>query len=161
MWSDTNQMKYSTKWHLYILDVEYVKNELGLDFIEKEGSLTRAKDKMYQISRVIYDWIYLHTLNKKRFMEYNLAMGEDFRPIIQEALEWQARYEYESNAILLSMQLGVNPLNGITLHLNDLRGQRVISKTAEDILLNANLLYTGGYNTTMREDDFDYDEMGY
>jgi len=160
MWSNTSEMKYSTKWHMYMLDVEYVKNTLGLDFIEKEGSLTRAKDKMYQISRVIYNYIYVHT-QRQKLIEYNLAMEEDFRPIIQEALEWQTRFEFESNPLLLSMQLGVNPLNGITINLNDLRGQRVIAKQAEDILLMNNLLYTGNYPNITTDSQFDYEEMGY
>jgi hypothetical protein len=160
MWANTKEMAYSTKWHMYILDVEYVKNTLGLDFIQKEGSKTRAQDKMYQISRVIYNYIYVHT-QRQKLIEYNLAMVEEYRPIIQEVLEWQTRFEYESNPLLLSMQLGVNPLNGITINLNDLRGQRVIAKQAEDILLYKNLLYTGGYNNVTRDSELDYDTLGY
>lgn len=160
MWSNTNEMKYSTKWHMYILDVEYVRKALGLDFVEKEKSLAKAQDKMYQISRTIYNYIYNHT-RQKRHVEYHLAMEEELRPLVQEILEWQCRYEYESDALLLSMQLGVNPLNGITLGLNDLRGARVISKQAEDLMITNGLLYAGRYMGSRRESEFDYTEMGY
>jgi len=142
MWSNTNEMAYSTTKHLYILDVEHVKNSFGLDFVAKEGSSTKAKDKMYQISRTIYNHIYKHTHYKMQF-EYWLAMNEELRPIIQNALEEQARYEYDMNAEYLSKQSGVNVVNGIQIPLTRFRGEARISPDADDILRQNKLLYTG------------------
>ena len=158
---DTTQMTYDFDHHVYVLDIEYIKNELGLDFVAKERSLTKAKDKMYQCSRLLYDYIYVHTLNRKRLLEYNLAVQVDLRPVIQEALEWQVRYEYESSVMALTRTVGVNPLNGITLKLNDLRGQRAISLQAENILLYNGLLYTGRYNSIVDESELVYETLGY
>lgn len=158
--TDTKQMKYSKKWHMYILDVQYLKSELGLDFVAKEGSLLRAKDKLYQVSRVLHNFVYNHARMPK-IVEYSFAFDEELRPILQEALEWQARYEYESNAIKFSQQLGVNVLNGITINSYDIRGWRVISPQAEDILRNNNLLYIGRYSNYVQDDELDYEELGY
>lgn len=158
---DTNEMYWDYRKHLYILNIEHVKNELGIDLIEKYGSATRAKDKMYQVSRQIFNFILTHASLNQKFLEWNLAFDEDLRPVIQEVLEWQTRYEYESNVSDLKMALGVNPLNGIVISRRDLTGLRTIHDEAYLILLNKGMLYTGRYRTTMFEKDFNYEEMGY
>src|SRR6056297_3470726 len=94
---DTKEMYWDYNKHIYILNVEYLKNNLGLDFIEKEGSLTRAKDKMYQISRQMFNFILGHQVFNRRYLEYLIAFDSALRPIMQEVLEWQARFEYDSN----------------------------------------------------------------
>jgi len=158
---DTNEMYWDYNKHIYILNVEYLKNNLGLDFVEKEGSLTRAKDKMYQISRQIFNFILGHQVFNRRYLEYLIAFDSALRPIMQEVLEWQARFEYDSNVTDLKKALGINPLNGIVINRRELTGIRTIHDEAYMILLNNGLLFTGRYRTNMFEDDFDYEEMGY
>lgn len=158
---DTDQMKYNYDRHLYQLDVEYLKNELGIDFLETCGSLTRAKDKSYQISRQVYDYVLSHNMFQPKYVEYNMAFDESLRPVIQEALEWQARYEYESNISKLKMQHGINLLNGQVIKMEDLYGLRTIHSQTHLLLLRAGLLYQGRYNTAISENSFNYEEMGY
>ena len=159
--TNTKQMYWDYNRHLYILEPEYVKNTLGYDLIEKYGSLTRAKDKMFQISRQISNFILAHASLNTKFLEWNLAFDDSLRPIIQEVLEWQTRYEFDSNVSELKKMLGVNPLNGIVIRRQELTGLRTIHDEAYLLLLNNGLLYTGRYRTNMLEEDFDYEEMGY
>ena len=97
---------------------------------------------MYQVSRQIFNFILTHASLNQKFLEWNLAFDEDLRPVIQEVLEWQTRYEYESNVSDLKMALGVNPLNGIVISRRDLTGLRTIHDEAYLILLNKGMLYT-------------------
>jgi len=135
-------MSYNYTKHFYTLNVDYVKNELGIDFVESEGSLTKAKDKMLQISRTIYNYIYKHTHYKAQ-TEYWLATDSDLRPIILSVLEEQARYEYDVNAEYLSKQSGLNVLNGVQININKFRGEARISPDAIDILRQNKMLYVG------------------
>jgi len=159
--TDTKQMYWDYDRHIYILKVEYVKNTLGLDFIEKEGSLTRAKDKMYQVSRQIFNFILGHQSFNRRYLEYNIAFDDEIRDVIQEVLEWQTRYEYDSNVTDVKKAVGINPLNGIVINRRDLTGLRTIHDEAYMLLLNNGLLFTGRFRTNMFEDEFDYEKMGY
>ena len=154
----TTEMFYDYDKHLYILDIEYVKDKLGIDFIETEGSLTKGKDKLYQISRTIYNFIYKHT-HYKQFMEYRLAFDETLRPIIQSVLEEQCRYEDKMNAEYLAMQSGVNVLNGVTISLERFRGEARIDPNAHDILRQEKLLFGGQFFRMPLT--YDYDELGY
>ena len=158
MWENTSQMKYDTNKHLYTLDLEHVKNTLGIDFVDKEGSDIKARDTLFQISRTVYNWIYSHTHYIKQ-MEFWLAMDEEIRPIIQWALEEQARYEFEMSAEYLAMQSGINVVNGIQIPLDRLRGWTRIAPEAENILRNNRLLYQGQRFMLKRE--FDYESEGY
>ena len=156
--TNTEQMKYDYTKHIYMLEVEYLKNSLGLDFVVKEGSLTKAKDKMFQISRTIYNYIYKHT-HYRDYMEYRLALDDTLREVIQSVLEEQARYEYEMNAEYLSKQSGINLVNGIQIPLERMRGVARISPDAADLLLSKKLLFTGQFFRVPI--NYDYTEMGY
>jgi len=158
--TDSKEMKYSLKYHMYILDVENVKNEIGLDFIARDGSLTKAKDTMYKLSRTVYQFIYGHTRYKKQ-MEYWLAKDGELRPIILQVLEEQARYEYETNAEYLSIQSGINVLNGVRVPLKELRGLVRVAPAVEEILRNSGLLYQGQRFIPTSNDTFDYDSGEY
>jgi len=140
--TDTNAMIYDYTHHKYVLDPITFATETGMDFVAYEGSLTKAKDKMYQIARTIYNHIYRHTHYRNQ-MEYWLAVETTLRPIIQEALEEQARYEYQMNVEYLKLQSGVNPLNGTQIPLERFRGAVVISPDAQVVLAHNGLLYTG------------------
>lgn len=164
--TNTTAMNYDTTRHLYVLNVAYLKSEMGIDLEEREGSLTRAKDKCYQISRTVYNYIYNHKLKNKRLWEYYLAFDEDVRTVIQNCLEEQARYEWESNASMLEYQLGVNLLNGVKIDRDTLRGERRVAVATEDILRNYKnglLVSTGRelYLSAFSQTEFDYTTMGY
>ncbi len=156
--TDTSAMKYDYDKHLYILDVETLNTNIGVDLLEVSGSMTKARDMSYQISRTIYNHIYKHT-HYRDFMEYRLALDETLRETIQMALEEQARYEVEMNAQFLAYQSGVNLVNGVTVPLQRLRGEARISPDAIDLLRSKKLLYSGQFlNVPMT---YDYTEMGY
>jgi hypothetical protein len=158
--TDTTALKYNYDRHLYVLDLVWVKNNLGIDFVDITGSETKARDKLYQISRTIYNFIYKHT-NYKKAMEYRLAFDDTLQATIQVALEEQARYENEMNAEYLAYQSGVNVLNGVTIPLERLRGVVRISPNAEDRLRQDKLLYTGQLLSPIRESEYDYTTLGY
>jgi len=153
-------MKYNYDKHLYVLEIEHLKNNFALDFMEKEGSKTKAVDRLYRISRTVYNWIYAHTHYIKQ-MEYWLAFDEDLRPVIQNALEEQARYEHEMNAEFLTYQHGVNVINGMIIPLNRFRGEAQIAPQVQNILRNAGILYQGQRFLTKLRSSFNYEEMGY
>ncbi len=156
--TDTTQMKYNYDKHLYILTLNYLKSDFGLDFIEKEGSETKAKDRLFQISRTIYNYIYSHSHYIKA-MEYYLATDDELRSTIQSALEEQARYEYEMSAEFLSYQSGINVLNGIIIPKDRIRGIMRIAPEAENILRNNRLLYQG--QRFLLKTEYNYDTDGY
>ncbi|MCK9575883.1 MAG: hypothetical protein WC143_08195 [Eubacteriales bacterium] len=163
---DTTAMTYSTTRHMYILEIVYLKNEMGIDLETREGSATKAKDKAYQVSRTIYNFIYNHHLKNKRYWEYFLAFDIEVRAIIQNCLEEQMRYEWESNASMLEYQIGVNLLNGTKISQDDLRGKRRIAVAVEDILRNYEngmLIFSGRemYLSGYAQTEYDYTEMGY
>ena len=161
---DTDAMKYDLVRHFYVLQPEYLKNEYGWDFVAKEGSLTKAHNKLVEISRMIYNTIYNCKMKNKRFWEHFLATVSDVRPTIQTALEEQARYEWESNVTALDKQIGINFVNGIKTDLIDLRGQRRIALEAENALrfyANGVLLNVAKENLIYSDSEFDYTTMGY
>lgn len=158
--TDTTALKYDYDRHKYVLDLVWVKNNLGIDFVDIEGSETKARDKLYQISRTIYNFIYKHT-NYMKAMEYRLAFDETLKAPLQEALEEQARYEEQMNAEYLALQSGINVLNGVQIPLDRIRGVARISPNAEDVLRQAKLLYTGQLFSPIRESEYDYTTLGY
>lgn len=162
--TNTNAMKYNPIHHKYILDVEYMRTTYEIDFVKTEGSLTKAKNRMLQISTRIYNYVYNHKQRSKRFWEWYLAFNEDVREVIQEALVQQAIFESESNVHLLQHQIGINVLNGIKISEVDLKGSRGIALEAENTLRNYKdgmLLYTGKQIYLPEDSVFDYKEYGY
>jgi len=156
--TNTSAMTYDYDKHMYILNHDYLEKNYGLDFVEKTGSNTKAKDKMYQISRTIYNYIYAHTHYVKN-MERWLALDDDLRDVIQMILEEQARYEYEMSVEYLAMQSGINVVNGIQIPLDRFRGQIRISPEAENLMRNNRLLYQG--QRFLLTNEYDYDTDGY
>ena len=156
--TDTTTLHYDFTHHKWILNLEYLKNELGLDFLQKSGSATKAKDDLYQISVTIYDYIYAHTHGKKH-MEYWLATDATLLPILQEALEQQARFEYNMNAEYFSQQFGTNILNGVHNPLVQFRGDASIAPKAVNVLRDNKMLYTGRRVGLLS--DFDYTTDAY
>lgn len=140
--TDTSAMKYNYTYHMYILDVAEFNKKTGIDFVTSEGSLTKANDMMYRISRTIYNYIYNHT-HYRDSMEYWLATTTDIRGIIQIALEEQARYQSDASIEFLKSQNGVNFQNGMQVPLERIRGEITVAPDAVSIMRQHGLLYTG------------------
>jgi hypothetical protein len=141
--TDTTALRYDLTHHKWILKQEYLKSTLGLDFaLQNSGSKVKTDDAMYQISVTIYQYIYTHT-HHKHTMEYWLATDADLLPVLQEALEQQARFEYKMNADYFSMQFGTNILNGVHNPLVEFRGDASIAPKAVNVLRENKLLYAG------------------
>lgn len=162
--TNDDALRYDMDYHLYVLNHEYMKANYEIDFVEREGSLTRANNLFRSISQTIYDYIYLHKLKNKRYWEYILAFDEEIRDVIKKVLIEQALYEWDANVSKLQNQIGINFLNGVIINKNELRGIRRISLNAENILKN----YRNGIlvNTTVQmyvptSALYDYEEMGY
>ena len=85
--TDTKAMKYNPTHHKYILDIDWLKEIYEIDFVDKEGSSTKTKNKLLQISTRIYNYIYNHKQRSKRFWEWYLTFNEDVREVIQEAFK--------------------------------------------------------------------------
>lgn len=164
MYSNDTVMTYNTNYHLYVLNHVYLKQTYEIDFVTMLGSETKAKNKMLQISRRIYNYLYNHKQRNKRYWEYYLAMESEVRDTIQKALIEQALFEYETNGSALTNSLGINPLNGITLSLRDMRGDRTVALEAINTLRNFKdgiLFYTGKEMYLPDDTNFDYTEQGY
>jgi len=161
---DCEVMKYDKRYHKYLLNYEYMKNEYGMDFVAEFGSKTQAKNRMLKVSNRIYNHIYNHKLNNKRYWEYYLAFEENVRETIKKALIYQAMYEYDAHISELQNTIGINVLNGTKIKLEDLRGQRGIALEAENELRfykNGLLIQIGKEFISVNDSTFNYDEMGY
>jgi len=162
--TNTTAMKYNSTHHKYIIDVEYLRKTYNIDFVSKLGSLTKANNRMLQISTRIYNFIYNHKQRSKRFWEWYLAFNEEVREVIQETLIQQCLFDYESDVSSLQNMVGINFLNGVKISEVDLKGSRGIALEAENTLRNYKdgmLLYTGKQIYLPEDSVFDYEEYGY
>lgn len=162
--TDTSAMKYNKAYHLYVLDTQYLNKTYGIDFVNKYGSLTKANNKLLQISLRIYNYIYNHKQRSKRFWEWYLAFNDEVRDVIQRALIQQVIFEDESSVSLLQHQIGINFLNGVKISEVDLKGSRGIALEAENILRNYKdgMLLYGGKQIYLPDDSvFNYEESDY
>ena len=162
--ADTDVIKYNTSYHLFVLDVTNLKNQYGIDFVETTGSKTKADNLALRISQRIYNYIYNHKQRSKRYWEWYLAFEPDVQETLAQALIEQAIFENESNASQLQNQLGVNLLNGTSISLEVLRGERGLALNAINIIINYRdglLFYTGKEMYLSPTSEFDYTEMGY
>jgi hypothetical protein len=159
-----NVLTYDFDYHMYVINPDYLKNAFDVDFISREGSLTKAKNLCRSFSQVIYNYIYNHKLKNKRYWEYVLAFDDNLRDVIRKCLIEQALYENESSVSKLQNQIGINFLNGIVISKNDLRGIRRIATAVEDILRNYEngvLINTMVQTYRLSSTVYDYDTMGY
>lgn len=162
--TNTNAMQYNSTHHVYTITNEYMRTTWMIDFVETEGSLTKANNRILLSAIRVYNFIYNHKERSKSFWEWFLAFDETVRPVIQRALEMQLIFEYETNANALHNNLGVNLLNGVVIPLEVLRGERGISLETINILRNYEdgvLLFTGKEMFLPSNITYDYTELGY
>lgn len=144
---DDTAMTYDLTRHQYILDADYVYNEMGIDLLRdlnaqedpKRSSIIERHLK--RASSLIYNFIYSFNRNdNKDYVEFMLAKNIDWREPIQQALEEQVIFMRPNPDT--SQTRGVNLMKGTKLQT---KREDAISPLAQDILQNAGILYTGFY----------------
>lgn len=144
---DSEAMNYDITLHRYVLNNDYVLNELGIDLLRdlnaqedpKRSSIVARHLK--RASLLIYSFIYSFArIDIKDYVEFMLAKREDWREPIQQALEEQIFFMRPNPDT--SQTRGVNLMTGSKTKL---KREDAISPLAQDILQNAGILYTGFY----------------
>ena len=137
-----NEMIYNTKTHRYILNQGHVLTDMNIDLstalnTSDSADVANAAEKFLdRVSMLIYSWIY--SVNPFRFRtERELALNENYRPIIRDAMKEQVLYILNNGD--LSAVSGVNVDSGITIDQRRLLSAR-ISPAAKDILVNADIV---------------------
>ena len=144
---DDLDMKYDMNLRQYILEPNYVLNNLYLEeHVETElGSNERFNRLLREVSDDIYRYIYRYTLkNQIEIKRYILAKKEEVRDIIKRAMLYQVRYYLRSGGGLLKDMPGVDLERSRLIDLDRLRGEGHISSQAIDTLSEVpDILYAG------------------
>lgn len=152
---DDTAMTYDLTRHMYILNNDYVLNELGIDLLRdlnatkdpKRSSI--AERHLKRASTLIYNFIYSFARNDaKDYIEFGCAKNPNWREPIQQALEEQVIFMRPNPDT--SQTRGVNIMAGTKMAL---KREDAISPLAQDILQNAGILYTGYYLVPLNFDE--------
>lgn len=141
-----NDMVYDFKKHRYILTAAAAQNALNvvlsaaLNSSDPQNPAAEVENFLNEVSMSVYEYIYSHS-RSRQVIEYLLAKEPNFREVLKEAMEWQAKYFYVNANI--AQEAGVDLRRGFAMTLEDLRGDRRISPYARNVLANAGLLYSG------------------
>lgn len=149
--NDDEAMNYNSELHMYVLNVDYVKNELGEDLLatlDAYGDTIRSALPvrfLKRVSRIVYSFIYSYARSDvKSYVEYLLAKKPEYREAIQQALEEQC-YFMLRNADLTTYN-GVDLYKGSKMQV---KREDTMSSLGKDILQNAGILYTGHYTVPL------------
>lgn len=140
-------MTYDKEKHMYVLNEDYVVNELNIDLTRAVASMGQfAKSKtperfLIEVSQDIYREIYKYTrIDMKDWKEFLLAKREDWRDVIKEALEYQVAYIVTNGR--LSNWSGKNIYKNTSMDLKN----SYVHDLAIQVLADNGILYAGGYN---------------
>jgi hypothetical protein len=137
-------MVYDLDRSMYLLTDKGVRYLIGEELIELAGNSIKAELIRYEVSQDIYNYISANSLiGTYDYKVWLMAKDEELRPIIQRILADQMRYYIRSGAGLLKDMHGVQVEKTRALSLDSLRGKVLISYSAEQLLLQSGLLYTG------------------
>ena len=143
---DDNEMMYDYKKHRYVLTRAGVEERLKIvlaDELNTTGSANAAAEVnvfLDDVSADVYTYVYDHAQNRL-IAEYIMAKDPFVRDAIKEAMILQTRYLYINGNI--ADEAGIDFTRGVAMPLEEIRGERRMSKRARDELANAGLLYTG------------------
>lgn len=144
---DDRDMKYDMDLRQYILEPNYVLNNLYLEeHIETElRSNNRFNRLLREVSDDIYRYIYRYTLkNQIEIKRYILAKKEDVRDVLKRAMLYQVRYYLRSGGGLLKDMPGVDIERSRMIDLDRLRGEGSIASQAIDTLSEVpDILFAG------------------
>lgn len=131
----------------YVLTKTAVEEMAGVDlsaWLNTFGDVNPASVPLRFLKRVsmlIYNFIEKRTANDRGQINYLIKLSPRVREGFIEALVNQTMYMLDTGD--LGLQSGVNLKDGRAMRPDELRGIVRISPDAEDILLNAGLLYCG------------------
>lgn len=141
------EMVYDAAKHRYILTEEFCRNNgIDLGLILETAALPNPSQGpqllLDRVSQLVYSNIYNYG-RQKDVKEYLLACGQEFRPIIRDAMF--ERLNYITSSGDLSIKSGAIITQGTRINVKDL----VPSVVEEMILRNAGLLFRGRYELTI------------
>lgn len=134
---DDEIMKYDYSAHRYVLTVDGVLRELGIDLNSRLNAdddanpSTLAARLLSQVSRAVYNSIYKYSQDEA-VMEYLLATYPLLRDRIKEMLQAQLVYVLINND--LGLFSGVNVAKGTAMDINALRGEARIAADVYDLM---------------------------
>lgn len=138
-----NTMTYDYTMHKYVLQPNYVKKELGIDWetLNNNGDAnpsTLGIRLLKQVSNTVYNYIYKD--RDKERLEYEMATVYSLRDMIREMLLSQCLYFFTNG--LLQNYSGVNIVKGSAMDIRLIRGRAKVSDDVE-ILANTNVRELG------------------
>lgn len=149
-----DHMVYDLDRHMYVLTEKGISDLVGFDIVLKSGNQTEADLIRYEVSQDILNYISRYsTINSLKFKVYAIAKQQNYREVFKRALADQFRYYYRSGAGVIKDMHGINISGGKVMDLANLRNQVLISPSAETLLGQSGLLYSGHiYNSDYTED---------
>ena len=144
---DDKDMKYDMNLRQYVLNPNYVLNNLYLEeHIETELRSNKRFDRLLrEVSDDIYRYIYRYTLkNQIEIKRYILAKKDTIRDVLKRAMLYQIRYYLRSGGGLLKDMPGVDIERSRMIDLDRLRGEGSIASQAIDALSEVpDILFAG------------------
>lgn len=149
-------MVYDTKMHKYVLTLE--AGALLPNFNSAFPNEDEGEEILKEITENVYGWIYGRIpFSNKNYIEYKLAVDDNFRGIIYDALMAQLKAHLRSGINDLNKQLGVNIENGMIIEDSVLL-ERSICPETKRILENSdgdfNILYAAEYGVDLPLDKY-------
>ena len=139
-----DEMKYDLHRRMYVITDVGVNRLTGIDLVSIAGSQTEADLIKYEVSQDIYNIISMYSMiGSYLYKVFQIAKDEDLREKFKRILADQIRYYVRSGAGVLKDQHGVHIEKGKAIDISSIRGRVLISQSAEALLLQAGLLYTG------------------
>jgi len=139
-----DEMVYDIDRRLYVLTDLGVKRLTGYDLIELDGTVEGAEMIRYEVSQDIMNVIAMYSkLDAYDYKRWLIAKDASLRPLIKRVLADQIRYYIRSGAGLLKDMHGVHIEKGKALDINTIRGNALISQSAEVQLAKSGLLFVG------------------
>jgi hypothetical protein len=126
---------WNDKYKQYELNIDSVKNEIGIDLEIARGDRANARLFLTEVSTLIYAYIYKKKpavlRNKTRyFLTYKLSI----RRVLYEAMVDMIRYSYYSGGNIMAYQPGVNLNETGLIDIEQLRDERIVSYVTDAIL---------------------------
>lgn len=133
MWTNDENMTYDLTMHKYVLTETAIFNELGenLNTVFADSPDVPTKTAFLKdVTRQFYGYVYSHS-QSQAYIEYILAMDENLRSLIFDALIAQAAYMLNGGNV--AKFSGINLAKMQWIDLDKLRGDARVAVEVVDI----------------------------
>lgn len=135
------QLIYNDKYKQFELNIDAVKNDIGIDLEFARGDRANARLFLTEISTLLYAYIYKKkpaVLREKTryFLTYKLSI----RRVLYEAMVDMIRYSFYSGGNIIGYQPGVNLNETGLIDIEQLRDERMVSYVTDAMLKTATLV---------------------